>query len=654
MIHPFIHLVNPERARASYWFAAALLCLIAPALGLAQAPPSFTISTVVGTCTASGGVPPCSPGYSGDGGSATSATLSGPAAVTFDSSGNLYIADTCNQRVREVSTGGSISTFAGDGTVTAGCIGTYSGAGGAPTSAGFNSPSGLTFDSKGNLYIADSDNYVVWEVTGGTISVVAGHNGLGASFSGDLGPATSAGLWNPSGVAVDSSGNIYIADPFNNVVRVVCETQTPIPCTNGDFVGPNGYVIWAAGDITTFAGQNATGLGYNGDGGQSTGALLNNPNGVLVDGTGDVLIADTNNCAIRKVTPDGIITTVAGDGSGQPGYSGDGGEATKAQLSNPKGIALDANGNLYIADTGNSVIRMVLPNGLIYTIAGNNSPGYAGDGGAGTSAQLYFPSGVAVNGGKVYVADNGNNVIRLLTPVTQVPKINTGGVVSDASYTAPVAPGSIAAVFGDFFLTLSSTSPTVPLSTTLQTLSFDFGSTAAPLYFVSGGQVNLQVPWEVTPGSAVSLTPTLNGTGGASQNVNVAAFAPAIFTTNAQGTGAGAILDSTYKLVDASNPAVAGTTVLLIYCTGLGDVLNRPATGAAAPVSGPTSDTTSPTTVTIGGVTESAMFSGLAPGYVGLYQVNALVPAGITAGAAVPVTISIGGVTSNTVTLPVQ
>jgi uncharacterized protein (TIGR03437 family) len=153
--------------------------------------------------------------------------------------------------------------------------------------------------------------------------------------------------------------------------------------------------------------------------------------------------------------------------------------------------------------------------------------------------------------------------------------------------------------------------------------------------------------------STATIAATLNGTAGAAQTVNVAAFAPAIFSMNSQGTGPGAILDSSYKLVDSSNPATAGTTIILIYCTGLGAVTNQPLTGSPGP-SSPLAETKTTPTVTIGGVTETASFSGLAPGFVGLYQVNALVPAGVASGNAVPVTITIGNVTSNTVTIPVQ
>jgi len=565
--------------------------------------------------------------------------------VVFDSSGNLYIADTNNSRVREVS-GSNINTIAGNG--TAGFAGDGSGA----TSAELNSPSGLTFDSNGNLYMADSDNFAIRKVAGGTISSVAGKN-TGMPYGGDLGPATLASLSTPTGVAVDSSGNIYIADGQNNAVRVVCQTQTPIACTNAAF----GSDTWAAGDINTFSGNEVTGAGYQGDGNPATTALLNDPDGVTLDAAGNLYIADAGNSAIRKVDTRGIITTFAGDGSGNAGYSGDGGPATKAQLSNPKSVAVDSNGNVYIADTGNSVIRMVDPSGIITTIAGiSGSFGYSGDGGAATSAQLNFPSGVAVNAGKVYIADNDNNVIRLLTPAPAIPQIYPKGVVNGASYTMPVVPGSIADVFGTFFLTSSSGATSLPLETSLQNLSFQFsGGTEAPLFYVSGPQADFQVPWELAVQTTATLAATLNGQTGATQTVNVAPFAPAIFTLNSQGTGAGVILDASYQQLSSVNQAIPGTTYILIYCTGLGAVsANQPATGAPAS-SDPNklAPTASPVTVTIGTVTENASFAGLAPGFVGLYQVNALVPTGTAADNAVPVTITIGGVTSNTVTIPV-
>jgi uncharacterized protein (TIGR03437 family) len=228
--------------------------------------------------------------------------------------------------------------------------------------------------------------------------------------------------------------------------------------------------------------------------------------------------------------------------------------------------------------------------------------------------------------------------------------------VNDASYTAPVVAGSIAAAFGDFLLSAPVTDSTSPLLTSLSGLSLQFGSgPLAPLFYANVGQVNLQVPWELAGESQTTLTVTLGGQTSAAQTVSLAPFAPAIFATNSQGFGQGAILDSqSYALVDSNHPAIPGSTYVLIYCTGLGAVTNQPATGAPASNS-PLSWTTTTPTVTIGGVPAAGLdFYGLAPGFAGLYQVNALVPPGLTPGSAVPVTISIGGVTSNTVTIAVQ
>jgi uncharacterized protein (TIGR03437 family) len=577
--------------------------------------------------------------------------------LILDSTGsNVYIADTVNNRIRQLVLVGTppntctlcIYTVVGNG--SAGYLGDGSSAMGVE--AELDSPTGIAFDGSANLYIADTGNWVIREVNAvsDNLSTVAGDNTLGPGFSGDLGPATGAQLSNPTGVAVDPAGNMYIADPDNNVIRVVCGRPAPSVCSS-----------LPAGDINTFAGNYATGASYTGDGGPATSALLNDPVAVLLDASGNLYISDSANNAIRMVNTKGIITTVVGDGTGNAGYIGDGGPATKAELDNPKGMAFDSSGNLYIADRDNSVIRMVAPNGYIYTIAGNQhaGPGYSGDGGPATSAQLSSPAGVAAYGGKIYIADFGNNLIRLLTPPALIPQINAGGVVNGASYTAPVAPGSIADVFGTFYLTAASVNSDLPLDTSLQNLSFEFGGTLAPLYFVSGGQSNLQVPWELAGQSTANIAATLNGTAGATQTVNVAAFAPAIFSINSQGTGQGAILDNlTSKLVDSSNPAVAGTTYLQIYCTGLGAVTQQPATGSPAPSSAPFAETTTTPTVTIGGVAENTSaavpFSGLAPGFVGLYQVDALVPAGVSSSNTAPVTITIGGVTSNTVTIAVQ
>src|SRR5579862_1633764 len=235
------------------------------------------------------------------------------------------------------------------------------------------------------------------------------------------------------------------------------------------------------------------------------------------------------------------------------------------------------------------------------------------------------------------------------------PSINSGGILNAASSAAgaPVAPGSIASVYGTVLLAAPALATDVPLPLSLGGLSLDFDTIAAPLFYASGGQVNLQIPWELAGQPQASLAATLAGQTGAAQTVNLAPYAPGIFSMNGQGTGAGAILDSSYHLINAANPAGAGVTVVLIYCTGLGAVTNQPPTGAATPNS-PFSKTIATPTVTIGGAPAQVLFSGLAPGTVGEYQVNALVPANAELGDAEPVVLSIGGVTSNTVTMAIQ
>jgi uncharacterized protein (TIGR03437 family) len=233
------------------------------------------------------------------------------------------------------------------------------------------------------------------------------------------------------------------------------------------------------------------------------------------------------------------------------------------------------------------------------------------------------------------------------------PMINTGGVVNAASFQPTVAPGSIATVFGEFLPNATAFPSGFPLPGMLSGFSMQFGGQyAAPLDFVGGGQVNVQIPWELAGQTSTTLTATYNGQASGAGTVNLAPFAPGIFSTNSEGTGQGLIVDLTYTLVDSSNPAPAGSTVI-IYATGLGPVSNQPESGVAAPSSPPAESANTPT-VTIGGVTAGVQFSGLAPGWVGLYQINVTVPSGVAAGSDVPVIISVNGAGSNTVTMAVQ
>jgi uncharacterized protein (TIGR03437 family) len=627
----------------------AFLFLLAAAPVRGQAPPPYTITTIAGQL---GGTPT----YSGDGGVATSAFLWGPSGLIFDSSGNLDIGDTDNQVVRQINASGTISTIAGSCTATP-CVGAFSGDAGAATKAGLDNPSGLAFDSKGNLYIADTDNFEIREVTNGTINTVAGHNSSGASFSGDLAAATSAQLWNPSSVAVDPSGNFYIADAFNNVVRVVCETQTPIACTNIEF----GSDTWAAGDINTFSGDNAMGAGYQGDGGPATGALLNNPSFVLLDAAGNLYISDAGNNVIRKVNTSGIISTIVGDGTGLAGYQGDGGPANQAQLNNPKGLAFDSSGNLYIADTDNCVIRMVALNNNIYTIAGNQSAGCGASGNLGpaTSAQLNLPAGVAVTGGKIYIADTGNNAIRLLTPAPELPQINAGGVITAGSFGASttVAPGSWIEIYGAYLASDARSWGTADFNGSNAPISLDgtsvtVGGQSAFVAYISPGQVNVQTPSNITAGTQPLILKTQFG---ATAAYSLAiGTAPGIYAPSILNIGgnqyAGALLanSSTWVLPAGavlgltSQPAAPGD-IITMYGVGFGTVTPAVAAGQLVPTTEQTA-LTAPVQILFGTTPATLPYQGLAPGFVGLYQFNVQVPT-VAAGNAVPLTITQGGVT---------
>ena len=282
-----------------------------------------------------------------------------------------------------------ITTIAGTGTAG------YSGDGGQALSAKLMYPSGLAVDKSGNVYIADYSSNTVRKINSlGTISTLAGNNTQGNA--GDGGQATAANLYDPTGIALDPYGNIYIADDDNNKIRKVDNT----------------------GKINTYAGDGF--VGYYGDNVLATTARLSSPWGITVDKHSNVYFADLSNQRIRKIDSLGVITTIAGTGTA--GYSGDGGQATAAELNYPANVALDVSGNLYIADRANNVIRMIHTTGVITTVAGNNTQGYSGDGGQATLAELGLPFGIDVDKqGNIYVADQVNNVIR---------KINTSGIIS--------------------------------------------------------------------------------------------------------------------------------------------------------------------------------------------------------------------------------
>jgi trimeric autotransporter adhesin len=341
--------------------------------------------------------------------------LKNPKKVAVDALGNIYIADTNNYRIRKVTKStGVITTVAGTGYPYLSYLGDD---GGQATSSDINPPLDVAVDKSGNLYFTSDESFCIRLVTvsTGTITTVAGECDTPAAYKGDGGPATSARLSYPQGVAVDSFGNIYIADKNNNCIRMVTKSTGVINTVAG---GGDFYRI--------------------GDGGQATSAYIEFPYGVAVDASGNIYISQPYNNRIRMVTKStGVITTVAG--TGKTGYSGDGGLATSATFNRPHGVAVDASGNIYIADEFGNYIRMVTQStGVIMTLAGDGNSSYSGDGGLSISASLNRPVGVALDAsGNIFIADSSNNRVRMLTAI----ELTT---LSPASVPAPTsAPAAV-------------------------------------------------------------------------------------------------------------------------------------------------------------------------------------------------------------------
>lgn len=364
------------------YFRSTLMSLVFYT-GIVQAQ---TITTIAGTGTA---------GYNGDNLAATVAQLYQPAGVTADNAGNVYIGDFKNNRIRKINPDGFISTIAGNGTQG------YNGDNIPAVNAALYSPEAIALDQAGNLYFDDGNNNRIRKVsTGGIITTIAGTGTYG--YNGDNIPAISAQVNYPTdGILVDGLGNVYFSDTYNHRIRKIS--------TNGI--------------ISTIAGTGVA--GYNGDNINATAAQLNFPYGLAFDVAGNLYVADGVNHRIRKISTTGIISTVAG--TGVAGFSGDNIQATSSRLNDPIAVVVDAAGNIFIGDTYNNRIRKVNSNGIISTIAGNGTAAYNGDNITATLATLNYPNGLALDlVGNLLIADLGNHRIR---------RINNVGVILPLSLT---------------------------------------------------------------------------------------------------------------------------------------------------------------------------------------------------------------------------
>ncbi|MDX1979734.1 MAG: hypothetical protein SFV51_05665 [Bryobacteraceae bacterium] len=587
-----------------------LACLVLPsALLWGQ-----TINTIAGTGTA---------GFSGDNGPATEAAFNNPVYLAIDAAGNLIVADWRNHRVRRIDALGVVTTIAGTGAAG------FSGDGGPATQATLNGAIGVCIDPAGNIYVNDDFNNRIRRIApNGTITTFAG-NGARV-HGGDGGPATSASFNIGLRCASDSTGNIYVAEQGAHRIRRIS----------------------TSGAITTIAGTGAQ--GFSGDGGPATAAALNNPTALTVDRNGDIYFSDQYNHRIRRISTAGTITTVAGTGT--PGFSGDGGPATSANLNFPGAMVTDSNGDLYFTDGPNWRVRKINAAGVISTVAGNGARGFAGDGGPPLSASFNGEFGIALDAqGNLYIADTDNHRVRKISNVTAgaAPEFTSASVSALGSLTSGITPGALISITGRNLAPGANgqvTAPQFPLPGRLAGASVTFDGVEGAMLSVrnAGGQeqIIVQAPFEL----AASTTAVVVDNGRAASapvDVAVVAAQPGILTLD--GVHAAAVR-ADGVLISSANPAVAGEPVIL-FARALGMVDPIPAPGNPAPAE-PLSQTATQPELTINGQAAAISFAGLAPGFVGLYQINATVPAGIS--GVSEVVLSIGGTGSAPVRLPVR
>ena len=598
----------------------------------------YRIETVAGTGTE---------GFSGDGGPAVEANLDYPYELTLDAAGNLYIVDLGYHRIRKVDAStGIISRVAAQFT--------------------HPYPSSVEADGAGNLYIADNARVRKVDASTGNVSTIAGTGDYG--FSGDGGPAVEAQLYHPDGVAVDASGNVYFGDWHCECIR---------------------RVDAATGIISTVAGTGR--WGFSGDGGPATSAQLNSLRGLAFDSAGNLYIADASNHRIRKVNAAGVITTVAGGGSSL----GDGGAAVEARLSSPHGVAVDGAGNLYIADTFNDRIRKVdASTGIITTVAGTGVEEFSGDGGLATLAGLWTPSAVALDAaGNIYIADYSNHRIRRLTPMPSngppstpptipppipptipAPRIFSGGIglVTGEPFVNRISPNASFWVFGSGFTAegAGAANPALDaagrIPTELAGLCLEIDGKRAPLFAVFPGQINAQAPHDLTPEQEhvaidISEVTAIRNCGAENERrsfaetVEVASFSPAFFNFHIDAGGRNPIVavrgDGTLAGPPGAVPGVEVAPaepgeILTFWGTGFGltDPLLEAGQipGGAAPI-------TAEIEFTLGGITlfpEDVLYAGAAPGLAGIYQFAVRVPRSFPDSLRAPVVATVNGVPS--------
>jgi uncharacterized protein (TIGR03437 family) len=557
--------------------------------------------------------------FRGEGTAALQALFNVPADVKLDSSGAFYVADTKNHRVRKIA-GGVVTTIAGDGESG------FGGDQGAALADRLSSPRGVALDRAGNIYVADTGNHRVRRISpDGRIVTVAGTGTAG--FSGDVKLARESRLKEPTAVAVDSLGQVHIADTANHRVRRLLAS---------------GYLVTLAGGAEK---------GFAGDGSSSQITLLDTPRGLAFDSAGNLYIADSGNHRIRKIAPNGLVSTIAGNGTA--GFSGDGGKATEASLNAPSAVLMDSSGALLIADAGNQRIRMVTPDGNIQTIAGSGTAGFGGDAGPALSAKLNEPAGLALDStGAVYLADSQNHRIRKLVrgvavaPPPAIEKPPEIQVVHAATLgDTALAPGMLISVKG------SNIGPTSPksgqagpggtLEASLDGVEVRFDGRPAPILYAQQNLINTQVPYRLSGQPLVLVEVVRDGEARGSAILQVTQNSPGIFTS-AGGSGQVTAINEDNTLNSPDTPAVRGS-LLTFYATGEG--LTDPVAVEGRLAGAPYPVPKAAVEVSIGGQPADIVSQGVGVTSPGVLQLTVRVPAQTDSGSQ-PVTLKVGSAAS--------
>ncbi len=599
--------------------------------------------------------------FSGDGTSASQAALLCPNDLALGSSGDLYIAD--GSRIRRVDSSGIIHTVAGDAYVHA------VGDGGPALAARLLQPASVALDTLGNLYIAETGAHRVRKVTASGAIETSFGNGV-PGFIGDGAPSAGSPSSGPAGVAVDSTGALIVAEAGNHRVRRIAAGRVSTLIGTGDagttaeakrgpetrlraprglcvdsldavFVVDTGNhrVLRLGPDSLVTLAAGAGDAGDGGDDGPARAARLNQPLACAIDANGNLLIADTLNHRIRQVAPQGTISTIAG--TGVPGVSGDEGPAALARLSAPAGIAVDPGGSVFISDTGNHRIRQITPDGIIHSIAGGNWSGFTGDDGLASSALLHSPGGLQLDrSGSLYFADTGNNRVRRLVPIASAAASLTELSVLNAAslLEGPIAPGEILTIFaaglGPEEGSVGSFDSMGRLATNVDGTEVWFNDVPAPIFYAQSAQLNVQAPYAVAGAATVKMEIFRKGRSLAAVVLAVKEAAPALFPVAANPDG---------SPNSSESPAPRGGIVTL-YATGEGltDGSNLAGQIAEPPYARPRL----PVALLVGGVGAELLFAGAAPGMVGVLQINARLPGDYLPRGRTPVMLTVGSVSS--------